>query len=150
MGHTIAGTGHRPEKIREPEDELRSRIAHALRDGECSTFICGMASGFDLIAGTTALRIGIPVIAAKPWAGHGPRVADRNLYKEVIESGHKIVEVSSSLEYEGPWVYHQRNEWMVDNADRVLAYYNGDGKGGTAACVRYANKVGKPVRNIYV
>lgn len=39
---------------------------------------------------------------------------------------------------------NQRNEFMVNMADGVLAVWDGS-KGGTANCVAYAQKVGKPV-----
>jgi hypothetical protein len=41
---------------------------------------------------------------------------------------------------------------MVDHADRVLAYYNGKGFGGTHNCVKYAENEAVPprkVRNVY-
>lgn len=144
----IAATGHRPEKIKISDDYLRDLTAAHLRAGNASVVICGMASGFDLIAGTTALRIGLEVWAAKPWVGHKPRKADRSLYAEVIEGASRVVGVTEYEAYPGPWVYQVRNEWMVDNADKVLAYWDGS-PGGTANCVKYAEKVDRPLRNIY-
>lgn len=142
----IAGTGHRPEKA-ENEDVVREKVRIALRDSGATHFICGMASGFDLWAGTTALRIGLQVVAAKPWTGHKPRKADVGLYAEVIESASRIVNVIEQDAYPGAWCYQKRNEWMVDNCDRVLAYWDGE-PGGTGNCVKYA-KGRKPIRNIY-
>lgn len=113
------------------------------------TIICGLANGFDLWAGAEAVRLGYPVWAAKPWKNHGPRKSDVELYAEVIEAAEKVVVVTDVDDYPGPWVYHKRNEWMVDNAERVLAYWNGKERGGTFACIKYARKVGKPIRNIY-
>jgi uncharacterized phage-like protein YoqJ len=144
----VALTGHRPEKA-EPEDVVREKVRLALRGPENPVVVCGMAAGFDLWAGTTALRMGLEVIAAKPWKGHKARKADEQLYAEVFEGATRVVNVSDSETYLGPWLYHDRNEWMVDNATHVLAYWDGGEKGGTAACVRYAKKVGKPIRNIY-
>ena len=40
--------------------------------------------------------------------------------------------------------YQRRNEFMVDAADVLAAFFDGS-PGGTANCVRYANKVGKKV-----
>lgn len=111
--------------------------------------ICGMANGVDLWAGNVALDMGLPVIAAKPWRGHGPRKSDVALYERIIKEAVEVVYVDSSMEYRGPWVYQKRNEWMVDNATHVLAYYNGKGRGGTYNCIAYAEKVKKPVRNVY-
>ena len=46
------------------------------------------------------------------------------------------------------WKMQVRNKWMVDNSDLVLALWNGT-DGGTANCVRYAEKVGKPITNLW-
>lgn len=144
-----AGTGHRPEKLRGTEDELRALIAKGLRDTATTTFISGMASGYDLIAGSTALRLGIEVWAAKPWTAHGPRITDSSLYSEVLEGASRVIAVVDAVDYPGPWVYQKRNEWMVDNAHRVMAYWDGS-SGGTRNCIVYANRKGTPVRNLYV
>jgi uncharacterized phage-like protein YoqJ len=37
-----------------------------------------------------------------------------------------------------------RNIWMVDHCDALIAVWDGT-SGGTANCVRYAQKVGKPI-----
>lgn len=112
--------------------------------------ITGMANGFDLWAGHEAHSLGIAVWVARPWTTHDPRREDRDLYSELVRicSKYQVV-VPGTLEYPGPWVYHKRNEWMVDNATHVMAYWNGKEAGGTFACVNYANKVEKPLRNIY-
>jgi uncharacterized phage-like protein YoqJ len=143
----IAGSGHRPEKCAS-EHLVRERVSLALRQMNASHFICGMAAGFDLWAGSTALRMGIPVTAAKPWNTHGPRVQDKQLYLEVLESAVDVVNVVEADEYPGPWAYQRRNEWMVDHAEAVLAYWDGT-RGGTFNCLTYAKKIGRPVNNIH-
>lgn len=150
----IAGTGHRPEDC---EDEgivrlkARVKLQYPNKLGRASTFICGMAAGFDLWAGDEARLLGLEVIAARPWAGHTPRREDRELYDRIIAYASRVVNVDESPDYKGPWQYHNRNEWMVDHADAVMAYLNPDKTtGGTFACVQYAKKVGKPVANIYL
>lgn len=52
----------------------------------------------------------------------------------------------------GGWPYIQvvkwlddRNHWMIDHSDAVVAVYNGKGKGGTANAVRYALSLDKPI-----
>jgi len=126
-------------------------MENALSDGPepIAAVICGMANGVDLWAGNVALDLGLPVIAAKPWAGHGPRKSDVALYERIIKEAVEVVDVNLSETYIGPWLYQVRNEWMVDNATHVLAYYNGAPKGGTFNCLKYANKKKKPVRNVY-
>lgn len=147
----IAVTGHRSEDC---EDEttvrrkLREGLAHAaFRDDV--VVICGMANGVDLWAADEAIGLGYEVWAAKPWAGHGPRQSDRELYAKVIEAASRVVNVTEQDEYPGPWAYHKRNEWMVDNATHVLTYWSGKESGGTYACLNYARKQNKPIRNVY-
>lgn len=43
----------------------------------------------------------------------------------------------------------KRNEWLVDRVDTLLAVWTGR-PGGTANCVRYAERVGKPVIRVKV
>lgn len=107
-----------------------------------------MAAGFDLWAADEARQLGIELWAARPWAGHAPRKEDAKLYAELIEYASKVVNVVESEKFPGNWCYHKRNEWMVDHADAVMAYYNGKGTGGTFACLEYARGK-KPIANIY-
>lgn len=144
----VCGTGHRPEDC-EPEDIVRGKIRDALKSKSIDVVVSGMAAGYDLWLGDVALGLGIEVWAARPWAGHKPRLKDGALYAKVVEEASKVVNVSDEENYLGPWVYHKRNEWMVDNSTHVLAYWSGKKAGGTYACIKYANKVQRPVRNIY-
>ena len=41
-----------------------------------------------------------------------------------------------------------RNEYMVDNADVVIAVWDGVKRGGTYNCVKYANSIGKKIIQI--
>lgn len=38
-----------------------------------------------------------------------------------------------------------RNRFLVDHANILLAVYNGERRGGTAATVRYAQKMGREI-----
>lgn len=135
----VSITGHRPDKINNLE-WVKASIAKFFSEKTPEKVIVGMARGVDLIAGEIALDMGIPVVAAKPWLGH---YFPDSAYKRVWENGEQVI-VHDSQAYPGPWVYHKRNEWMVDHADEVLAVWDGT-KGGTAACVAYAQKVGKKI-----
>jgi len=145
----VAGTGHRPEDA-EAEEVVRTKARAALRYSGAHVFICGMAAGFDLWAGDEARLLGMEVWAAKPWAGHGPRKEDEQLYAGIIEAASRVVNVVDQDEYPGPSSYHARNHWMVDNATHVLAYLNPLARaGGTYQCVKYARGK-KPIRNIFL
>ena len=41
--------------------------------------------------------------------------------------------------------YHTRNRYLVDRCDKLLALYNGGGKGGTAYTVQYARQRNKGI-----
>lgn len=144
----LAGTGHRPEGC-ESEDVVREKIRHALVDSGAATVITGMAAGFDLYLGLEALSLGIEVWAARPWAGHAPRASDFIPYGDIVTRASRVIAVDPSMNYPGPWVYQKRNEWMVDNATHLLAYWNGTTRGGTYNCLTYAMKKQVPYRNIY-
>jgi uncharacterized phage-like protein YoqJ len=47
------------------------------------------------------------------------------------------------------WKLLNRNKWMVDNTDMVVAVWNGDEDGGTAHCVKYAQRKNKEIDNIW-
>ena len=79
--HRCCFSGHRPEKLDEPEEEvkqwLEQQIDQAIADGY-RTFISGCAMGVDIWAGQIVLQKKaqnpeIHLIAATPW----PRFATR-------------------------------------------------------------------------
>lgn len=150
MGRSIiALTGHRPEDC-EDEATVRRKLREALESvPERPVVITGMAAGVDLWGGDEARALGCEVWAAKPWTTHGPRTEDRELYQTLVDYATKVVNVTEADSYPGPWAYHKRNEWMVDHATHMLAYWSGKRAGGTYACLNYANKQERPVKNVY-
>jgi uncharacterized phage-like protein YoqJ len=144
----LAVTGHRPQDC-EDEETVRRKLRNNLDPIGTSVLICGMAAGVDLWAADEARLLGIEVWAAKPWTTHGPSRGDEELYATIIDYASKVVNVTESDTYPGPWCYHKRNEWMVDHATNVLTYWSGKQSGGTYACLNYAKKKEVPVRNVY-
>ena len=143
----LAVSGHRPEKISDPEG-VREAIRFAFLSLEPAAIYCGMAAGVDLWAGKIALNMDIAVLAVRPWAGHGPRKADEDMYDEIINNAAEVHILNKSETYPGPWVYHSRNHYMVDNAHKVLAVWDWGKVGGTAECVQYAQAVRKKIYHI--
>ena len=47
-----------------------------------------------------------------------------------------------------PNVYSQRNRYMVEHSDRVIAVYDGREKGGTVKAIRFAHQFRKELREI--
>lgn len=132
-------TGHRPEKIDDPAF-VQASILYVLKEQlHPIKLIQGMAAGVDLWSAELALDHRIPLISARPWAGHKPRVVDRAIYNRALNEAHQVVNVSDREDYPGAWIYQKRNEWMVDNADVLLAVWDGSA-GGTGNTVNYAIK----------
>lgn len=150
MGEVVMNiTGHRPEALNSSPEWVRQELRSALIELGVTRLYQGMAAGVDLWSAGVAWQLGIPYVACRPWEGHKPRKEDRELYNWVLAHAEEVVAVSDAVQYPGAWVYHARNEYMVDNApDGVLAVWNGSENGGTAACVKYGMKKERPVYRI--
>jgi uncharacterized phage-like protein YoqJ len=94
--HRCCFTGHRPEKLKRAETEIKKglegAILKAIHEG-FTTFITGMARGVDIWAGQIVLRLrqDIPdlrLIAALPYPGCDRRwsASWRRQYAEVLEA----------------------------------------------------------------
>ena len=114
-----------------------------------SKIISGMAIGFDQALALAALELEIPLIAAVPFVGQEsiwPQAA-KNRYHEILKQAAEVVIVC-----EGGFAPHKfevRNRWMIDNAESVLALWNGMKSGGTWNAVKYATSVKKPLFNLW-
>ena len=69
-------------------------------------------------------------------------VSSRDLYHSILEQADSIVYVSRK--------YHkncmlERNRFLVKHASTLLAVYNGERRGGTAATMRYAQRMGREI-----
>lgn len=82
---------------------------------------------------------------------------DKDKYFGQIQKADKVTYVDTLEGYkrtntpEGKYNAYKmqlRNEYMVNNADIVIAVWNGDKKGGTYNCVKYAEKLGKRIIQI--
>lgn len=155
---TCCFTGHRPDKLpsgysRDEQalaplrDALRQAVFSAAADG-FRHFLCGMALGADTLAAeeTLALRAGgLPVrlIAALPCRGQESRwpAADRARYRRLLTQADGVQVMS-----EGYTAYcmNARNRWMVENAGRVIAVFDGSA-GGTANTLEMARRFGREI-----
>lgn len=140
----VAITGHRPESITDM-GFVDIQLRHAFADLGAKRVIQGMAAGVDLRAARAAFLMRLPWTSVRPWAGHKPVDGWENHYRQAWEFADERVTVNESEKYPGPHVYHDRNHYMVDHGDLVVAVWNGSEKGGTYSTVKYAQKVGKKV-----
>jgi len=152
--HRCCFTGHRPEKLRQTEEEITALLEEAIRaamDDGFVTFISGMARGVDIWAAEGVLRLrdeGAPVhlVCASPFEGF-----ERSWSAEWQKRYRRIWEAADYKEYICPEYsrdcFRRRNEWMVDRSARVIAVFNGE-RGGTKNTIDYAARHGVAVVNI--
>lgn len=119
------------------------------------TFITGMALGIDTLFALIAIDMKIPFIAAIPFRGQFNKwqASSINTYFDILTKASKIVLCTNGYEiysHESSFIRQQlkgdeysphlmqnRNMWMVDNCDLLIAVWDGS-SGGTHNCVRYA------------
>lgn len=151
----IAVTGHRPKKLfgydlNNPRYVAIKNIMKGYLIGiGCADAYTGMALGIDQLFAIAVLQLkneGWPIKlhCAIPCANHSSKwpKESQDLYQRILDKADEIVMVST--EPYSPWLMQKRNEYMVDNADGVLAFFDGT-PGGTKNCIDYAHKVGKEV-----
>ncbi|HEX8696973.1 MAG TPA: SLOG family protein [Longimicrobium sp.] len=153
----IAGTGHRPDKLRigtldgfHPAVHARLvDLARAALQREApARVISGMALGWDTALAEAALELGIPFDAYVPFAGQESRWPEpsRRRYQGLLARAERVVIVCPGGY--APEKMQLRNERMVDDADFLLALWDGS-SGGTCNCIAYAEAVGRPYRNLW-
>jgi len=142
----VCATGHR--KIAVPEDRLIEIATDYLAETDPFRVISGMALGWDQAVARAAINLCIPLTAAVPfpqqpklWPDH-----DQWNWTELIAAADRVHVVS---DYYRMSALEERNRWMVDNCDRVLAFWDGSVNGGTANCIRYATKKKCPIDNVW-
>jgi uncharacterized phage-like protein YoqJ len=148
----IAATGHRPDKLGGYSplvfDNLVFLAKMYLEAEQPEHAISGMALGWDQAFATAALHLGIPFTAAVPFKGFEDRwpAPSRIEFDMLLGQAAKVVYVSQPG-YE-VWKMQRRNDWMVDNCHHLCALSNGS-LGGTSNCIFYAERVGRPVTNLW-
>lgn len=151
----IAGTGHRPDKL--PNKETGYNLPNPTYIKICQEtekhllrlkpdkVISGMALGFDQYLASVSYKLGIPFIAAIPFAGQEKAwpTKSQKTYNKLLSVASEVITVSEGG-YSG-YKMQVRNEYMCDKCDVLLACYNGDGSGGTYNCIQYAKRNGKEI-----
>ena len=159
MNKVCAFTGHRPSKLPWRYNETDSRCVAlkrvlteqitALIEAGVTQFLSGMAEGTDIFCSeiVLALREKNPAIKlhcilpctaqAEKWS-----VSSQELYRSILGRADSVVYVSRD--------YHKkcmldRNRFLVEHAAALLAVYNGEQRGGTAATIRYAQKMSREI-----
>lgn len=156
---TVCFTGHRPQHFSFGFDEshpdcislkkqLKEEIFRQIQNG-ADTFFCGMAQGVDTWAAEAVLLAKeqftyLKLIAAIPCPDQPKRWSESSIkrYNDILEKCDEKIIISPF--YHGGCM-HQRNRYMVDNSDVLIAVYDSSESGGTASTVSYAKKNGKAI-----
>ena len=157
--HCCAFTGHRPRKFPWGYNEsdtrcvtLKQAIAieiTKLVDARYTDFFSGMAEGTDVWAALAVLALkrenpALKLHCVLPCEGQadGWLASARELYHSILAQADEVVYVNR--EYSKDCML-ERNRYLVNHADCLLAVYNGEWRGGTAMTVRYARKMRREV-----
>jgi uncharacterized phage-like protein YoqJ len=141
----VSFTGHRPNKLggykadNPLQNVIRAKLRQALLEIAPDRAISGMALGVDQWAADACIDLRIPFTAAIPFSGQDSKWSDeaREDYLRLLKAAERVVIVSPG-EYAAKKM-QIRNQWMVDNSDKLIAVWDGT-DGGTANCVRYAER----------
>lgn len=152
---SAAFTGHRFYDFSQRvfiQERLTSAISEAYDHG-IRNFISGFALGIDLMAAQLVQSLkcnlpGISLTVAIPFAGQAERynIYDKRVYGRLLELADKVI-VLSDCYY--PRCFLDRDEFMVENASYLIAYYDGREKGGTYYTIKKARARGIPIINVY-
>lgn len=110
-----------------------------------------MAMGYDLLAAETVLSLqselpDLRLIAVIPYRGQTERWSDtmKSRYDDILRKTNDTVILSEHY-YQGCLL--RRNDYMVVHSSRLIAWYNGNPKGGTFYTCRLAETNGLTVIN---
>ena len=152
---SVCFSGHRliPQgKRKDLKQVLRTEIAKAYARG-VRNFYCGMALGFDTLAATAALSLqcelpDLRVTAVVPFRGQADRWTekDRELYEDILANVDEVV-VLSGYYHDGCLL--RRNDYMLERSGGVIAYFDGQSKGGTYYTCKKARSQGLDITNLY-
>lgn len=150
-------TGHRPKgfpfeygndekRHKEYLNALEEKIKLVIFDYGITNFISGMALGVDLDFAEIILKLrddyNLKLECAVPcpdqtlkWNGK-----DKLRYENIIDNADEVNIISQRYT---PECMLNRNRYMVDKSDVVIAVFNGIEKGGTFYTINYAEKENK-------
>lgn len=159
LDNCCAFTGHRPHKFPWRYDETDSQCVALktalmeqitkLTEVGITNFYCGGADGVDCWAALIVLELREKNSALKlhlilPHEGQADRWSGsaQERYRSILEQADSVEYVSREY-HEGCML--DRNHRLVEASGVLLAVYNGERRGGTAATVRYARKMGRQI-----
>lgn len=148
--HIVAFTGHRTYDG-SANDILMATIRELYFEG-AHHFRVGMAEGFDLAAGEAVVSLmqehhDIILEACIPWPTFNARFSttDQQRYNNILTQA-TIIRYSGEAYH--PTIFHHRNDMLIEEANIVVAWWNGESS-GTGYTVKRAKKLGLIIKNIH-
>ena len=145
----VCFTGHRISTLEKYDilsvkNALEKVISGLVCDEGANSYISGMALGTDIFAAQCVLSLkasGTDVklecaVPCKTQTLHWS-AADKRTYNDILSKADKVTVLYDSY---NRWCMFERNRYMVDNSDIVVAVYDGVSGGGTKYTVEYAQK----------
>ena len=151
-GKTCCVTGHRDiaaDEIAHVKDALRREIEKAVNDG-FTVFLSGFAHSVDQYFAEIVLELqnknpGLKLITVLPYRKRVDSLCQKEHTNALLDACSEVVVIRE--EYR-PNVYSQRNRYMVEHSDRVIAVYDGREKVGIVKTIRFAHQFRKELREI--
>lgn len=150
----IAFTGHRDFPELQYQELLNEAIRRVCSLHPDATFLCGMAVGFDLCAGECVIqlrhefpKISLIAVIPSPEQSKFFTPTQKERYDNLLSLCSDSVTIS---DHYTKYVYILRNKYLVDNADHIVAFHNGDKSSGTASTIKYATKKRVKIENIFI
>ena len=153
-GKTCCITGHRDvpdQEINSIKKALNQEIKKAVKDG-FTVFLSGFADGVDQYFAEIVLELqkengDLKLIAVLPYRGRVKGLNRREQTSALLNACTEMVVIQE--EYQ-PNVYTQRNRYLVEHSDRVIAVYDGRENGGMVKTIRFVHRLQKELREIPV
>ncbi len=146
---SVAFTGHRTYDGR--ADGALRQIVAACHSRGARMFFSGMAVGFDMAAAEAVLACramlpGTRLVAVVPFEGQQTRFSpvDKARFERIVAAADETVVLSAGY-HRG--VYAVRNDFLVDHAGSLIAWFDGS-PGGTHYTVRRALRLGRRIDNL--
>lgn len=150
-----AFTGHRfiPYKTKRRLQAKLNEAVKACLQSDIRHFFCGMAVGFDMLAAEAVLEMKgkhpeIRLTAVVPFRNQSDRFSpeDKERYQSILSKADNVI-MLGDIYFDG--CYLRRNDYMLNRSCRIIAYFNGEPKGGTFYTCRRAERMGLKIDNLY-
>lgn len=118
-----------------------------------NNYYCGMAVGFDLLSAEVVLSLKteykeLRLIAVVPYRNQDERFsfADKRRYRSILNRTDETIILREDY---SQGCLLRRNDYMLAHSNQVIAYFDGENKGGTFYTCRNAQAEGMPIINLF-